>query len=549
MQNRSTADARRSVLLSLVVLGLLAAFLIVPFQFRTQAINDNSTKSGLVNRTESHVPGLENFDIRTTKSEEVAESLLRFRENSGKTASAIADTRDNFVRGEESLRARVESLKVEYSERLRHPEVITPDVYKANVERLTGPSQGKNADNLRNFAKQYDQLIGLDENQIDQLKVIADYTNPRGNMAFAEMSQEINGVPVFAGTIKAGFTTNGEIVRIINNLAPGLEYESLSSDFGDPLAAVRTAAGFINYKLQAPDVTRNDAASTDNKVVFGDGDWATTAERMYFPTEVGVARPSWRVLIWQPVNAFYVIVDAETGTMLWRKNITEDQTQTATYSVYGNSNAYMDSADSPAPLTPGPLDPTLGTQGTVIPRVTRTLIGNEAPNAFNNLGWMTDGTNITDGNNVEAGIDRDGTNGVDAPIPGDAACPGAGCRTFTSTWNPPPGNPGPGDDPLTAQAQRGAVTQMFYAMNRYHDVLYQLGMTEQAFNFQNDNFGRGGAGNDRVSAEGQDSGGYKQCKLLDTRRWRSRSYADVLVGPVPRLTMMVRPMSTSSFTK
>ena len=76
---------------------------------------------------------------------------------------------------------------------------------------------------------------------------------------------------------------------------------------------------------------------------------------------------AWRVLIWQPVNAFYVIVDAETGTMLWRKNISEDQTESATYQVYTNSNAMINSADSPAPLTPGPIDPTTGTQGAIIP--------------------------------------------------------------------------------------------------------------------------------------------------------------------------------------
>ena len=207
------------------------------------------------------------------------------------------------------------------------------------------------------------------------------------------------------------------------------------------------------------------------------------------------------VLIWEPVNAYYVIVDANTGTMLWRKNITEDQTQSATYNVYNNVNAFMRAADSPAALSPGPLDPTLGTQAPLGTRTNVTLIGNEEPLSFNNNGWITDGGNTTDGNANEAGIDRDGTNGVDAPQVG------APNRTFTSTWNPPPGSPAPGDDPLTAQAQRGAVIQMFYVMNRYHDSMYQRGFTEQAFNFQADNFGRGGLGVDRVSSEGQDSSG------------------------------------------
>ncbi len=535
MQNSSTADAYRRVVLCLFVLGLFAALFIVPQMFNTEAVVTGQNAKGLFNRTESHQPNLENYDIRTDKSEEVSEALLRFRRESGKTASAIADTKENFVRGEENLRTRVKSLKVEYNSDLRIPEVITPDVYKAKIERLSAPSAAgiKNAEILRNFAKQNNELVGMNNTQLDNLKVLNDATNPRGNMAFATLEQRIHGIPVFRGEIKAGFTVNGEIVRVINNLAPGLDYESLSKDFGDPLDAVRAAADSINYKLQRPDVTRNDAASDDLKVVFGEGDWATTAEKMYFPTEVGVARPSWRVLIWQPVTAYYVIVDAETGTMLWRKNIGEDQTQAATYEVYANSNAFINAADSPAPLTPGPTDPTLGTQGVNIARTNITAIGNEAPNwGMNNLGWMTDNTNMTDGNNVEAGIDRDGTDGVDAPQMGDSACPGAGCRVFTSpTWSPPPGG---ASAPLDPAAQRGAVIHMFYVMNLYHDVLYHLGFTEQFFNFQNDNFGRGGTGNDRVRAEGQDSIGTNNANFLtpaDGGRGRMQMF--IWTGPSP----------------
>jgi hypothetical protein len=167
-------------------------------------------------------------------------------------------------------------------------------------------------------------------------------------------------------------------------------------------------------------------------------------------------------------------------------------------------------------------------------RTNVTLIGNEAPYTFINNGWITDSGNITDGNFVEAGIDRDGSNGVDAPAPGDSACPGAGCRLFSSTWNPPPGNPVPGDDPLTAQAQRGAVIQMFYAMNRYQAEMYRLGFTEQARNFQTDNFGRGGVGNDRVSAEGQDSSGTNNANfstVADGGRGRMQMY--LWTGPTP----------------
>jgi hypothetical protein len=516
----------------LLVLTLVTALILVPV-YSTPDVT--ASGEGLIKMTRSHEPGLENYDIRSADSREAESALLAYRDASGKTASVVADVRDGFVRGEEALRTRVSTLKVEYNADIRIPEVITPDMWKAQIERLTGPSEMKRSEILRNFAKQNNELIGMEQGQIDSLKVIADYENPAGNMGFAHLEQRIGEVPVFRGEIKAGFTKDGRIIRVINNLAPGLDYEGLSRDFRDPLDAVRAAAGHINNDMSKLDLRRNEGASSELKTVFGTGDSATTAEKMYFPTEPGVARAAWRVVIWEPVTAYMIIVDAETGTLLWRKNAGEDQTESATYEVYRNAAGYIDAADSPAPLTPGPIDPGLGTQGALITRTGMTLIGNEAPNpGQNNLGWMTDGTNHTDGNNVEAGIDRDGSDGVDAPQPGDAACPGAGCREFTSAWNPPPGDPAPGDEPLTPVAQRGAVIQMFYVMNRYHDALYDLGFIEEAFNFQNDNFGRGGTANDRVRAEGQDSAGSNNANfqtLPDGTRGRMQMF--LWTGPTP----------------
>ena len=135
---------------------------------------------------------------------------------------------------------------------------------------------------------------------------------------------------------------------------------------------------------------------------------------------------------------------------------------------------------------------------------------------------------------VEAGIDRDGSNGVDAPQPGDGACPGTGCRFLLRHGIRRREIRRPGDAPLTPQAQRGAVIQMFYIMNLYHDLMYDLGMTEQSFNFQNNNFGRGGLGNDRVSAEGQDSSGTNNANFstpADGGRGRMQMY--IWTGPTP----------------
>ena len=534
MQKNWKAEDRRRLLLCLVIFGLMAALFVLPSQFSSSA-GGKQVKKGLFQRTESHKQGLDNYDIRNDeKGEGVAEALVKYRESVNKDSAVIADIRADFVRGEEELKTRIPNVKFEYNSDIRIPEVITPDVWKGNVEWLSSPSNAKRSDILRNFVKENNSLIGVSDAQADALTVTADYTNPNGNMSFAHLEQFINGVPVFRGEVKAGFRKDGSIIRVINNLAPGLDYGSLSNDFRNPVDAVKAAFRHINSEPTSPDVTRNDAASNDLKVVFGNGDSATVAEKMYFPTEPGVAVPAWRVLIYQPVDVYYVIVSAEDGRMLWRKNTTEDQSQSATYQVYNNTNAYMKGADSPAPLSPGPVDPTTGTQGALISRTNVTLIGNEAPNTFNNNGWITDGANSTDGNALEAGIDRDGTDGVDAPQSGDGTCPGAGCRTFTSTWNPPPGNPTPGDNPLDPQAQRGAVIQMFYIMNRYHDIMYERGFTEAARNFQTTNFSGQGVGNDRVRAEGQDSSGTNNANMstqADGTRPRMQMY--VWTGPTP----------------
>ncbi|KAJ8481442.1 hypothetical protein ONZ51_g5966 [Trametes cubensis] len=52
-----------------------------------------------------------------------------------------------------------------------------------------------------------------------------------------------------------------------------------------------------------------------------------------------------------------------------------------------------------------------------------------------------------------------------------------------------------------------ARTNAFYVVNTVHDISYVYGFTEAGFNFQNNNFGKGGAGNDRVTISVQDSNG------------------------------------------
>ena len=61
---------------------------------------------------------------------------------------------------------------------------------------------------------------------------------------------------------------------------------------------------------------------------------------------------------------FLVVLDAEDGTVLFRKTLTDYQSQSATYNVYAD--------DSPAPLSPSTVLPGSGTQAPFIGRTSVT---------------------------------------------------------------------------------------------------------------------------------------------------------------------------------
>ncbi len=526
-QKRRVISFERPAII-VIAIAVISAFFLIRNELHTSAAKS------LASRTESRNAQLPDYDIRTDKN--ALETLSAFRQVSGKNASQVADIRDGFAAGENRLRGLVPTLKVDYNMDIVTPEVIGPDV-RQGPAFLTGRSDKKRSEILVDFLRQNAQLTGVNDVALRGLKVFSDYSNPEDDLSFVELDQELNGIPVFRGEVKAGFTKNGELIRVINNLAPGLEEANLSTDFGDPLSAVKSAAGYIDADTSNLDLATDPSLTNDLRTTFGKGDSATTAEKMYFPTEPGVAVPAWRVLIWQPVNAFYVIVDAKSGTMLWRKNISDDQTQSATYRVYTNSNAMINVADSPFPLTPGPT--TLnGQQGPALGAATISRIGNEMPYTFNNLGWITDGGTSTDGNAVQAGLDRDGTDGIDTN--GEAQSP---TRNFSFIYNPFSPISNTGDEPVpTTQTypgslyQQGSLTQLFYICNWYHDETYRLGFTEAFRNFQNDNFGRGGVAGDRIRAEGQDSSGTNNANFstpADGTRGRMQMY--LWTGTNPRI--------------
>jgi hypothetical protein len=134
-------------------------------------------------------------------------------------------------------------------------------------------------------------------------------------------------------------------------------------------------------------------------------------------------------------------------------------------------------------------------------------------------GWMGTST-VTTGNNAEAYLDTNADNAPDANNStglsnGHAS---AANQNFTFPFSTTV-------DPRTQQA--AIVTNLFYYNNIMHDFSYRLGFTESARNFQVNNYGRGGIGNDSVRAEAQDGSGTNNANFAtppDGQRPRMQQY-------------------------
>ncbi|KIK73374.1 hypothetical protein PAXRUDRAFT_794911, partial [Paxillus rubicundulus Ve08.2h10] len=86
--------------------------------------------------------------------------------------------------------------------------------------------------------------------------------------------------------------------------------------------------------------------------------------------------------------------------------------------------------------------------------------------------------------------------------------------TFSYPYTP---NPADTEEDSMAEAQshiKATVTQWFYTSDMAHDLFYRYGFTEAASNFQQYNFGRGGAEGDSVITNVQDGSVFNNANFI-----------------------------------
>jgi subtilisin-like proprotein convertase family protein len=448
-------------------------------------------------------PIFENYDIRNgNQSKE--KTVIAERELSKLTSEKrdrLAKRSEVLKEAETKLTKKISRLRVEINEGFGAPEIVG---VQKGTRFLTAPSSGQPEKIVRDFIKSNKTLYGIEEQELSQFNTRASYTNPDGNLSWVSLERKLNGLPVFGGEITAVFTKRGELARTVGNLTANLEESALEkAPTVSAQDAIVAGAQTIGVAVDPAALVLKEASADSTSYVFESPSFAREIkiELQYFPLETGVASLSWVMTLWQDSPTYYIAVGADAGDLLYRKNMVEEQTQPATYVVYDS--------DSPAPLSPS-LDFLSATipsaQGAAVPRTSYTLIDELAAN---NDPWLPDGATTTSGNNVDSGMDLVSPDGVEAATRAVSAT-----RNFDFSYNPAPGLPGPGDSPTMANYRFGEAVNMFFWTNRYHDRLYEVGFTEAARNFQTSNYGRGGLGNDRVLAEGQDFSGTSNANFL-----------------------------------
>jgi Zn-dependent metalloprotease len=351
------------------------------------------------------------------------------------------------------------------------------------------------ADNVaRDFLTQHAPMFSL-----TGAKLQLNHEDNDGPVTFLEYSQMVSGIKVFEGGVQAAVSKNGEVLSIREGFLVPIRKIKIKPTVNESEAIARA------FEYSGAEVSPS-FAETRSRISVGDS--ATFANPLEpqleeVLSELNVVRINDQSrLAWHvyadvgPEQWYEILLDANTGELLLRHNL---------YLSEAQGTVYREDPDAGA-------------------RQLTSFVGDTTINTA--AGWMGTST-VTTGNNVEAYLDTNADNAPDANngtnlSNGHASSP---TQDFTFPFST-------AVDPRTQQA--AVVTNLFYFNNFMHDFSYRLGFTESARNFQTDNFGRGGTGNDSVRAEAQDGSGTNNANFAtppDGQRPRMQQF--LFTGPTP----------------
>lgn len=359
------------------------------------------------------------------------------------------------------------------------------------------------------FLDQHKTTLGLSHQDLAEYKVINAYTTDHLNITHVYIEQRYRDIRVFNGILNLNLTGD-HLVSFGNRWILSI-YDKAPSHLPTITAAsaVERSANHLGHNLPDPVELRREQNSNaqDVRVVFAPGNLSREEIETELVWHKGDQKNVW--LFWKVQvhekdneNIWEIFIDAHTGVFIRKDNLvlhcSFDRPQNELQP--GEKNTIIASADESAmSLAPDssynvfalPVEsPIHGTRSIMVAPWSMAGPGNPAVT----LKWHNNGTTnftSTRGNNVHAYEDIAANN-----------TPGFSPDTFNLRFDYPFT---PSIDPTDHLA--ASITNLFYWNNIIHDVMYQYGFNEVSGNFQNNNLGRGGLGNDYVKAEAQDGAG------------------------------------------
>jgi hypothetical protein len=310
---------------------------------------------------------------------------------------------------------------------------------------IAAPAAGEPRDLARAFVAAHADLFGLDLAEVRALRPTSSIGLKSGSHV-VYFTQTAGGLDTFDGRLQVLLSPDGSVLSISASTYADLDPPRtalVSAVEAVTLAVADVYPGYVFTGAQ-----QSEPQGVDRKIVFEQGEFGLppSVRLIVFPTASG-SRLAWEVRIAERslYTSYRILIDAQDGTLLYRHNTTE----------YADARRL----DGPRPLPKTEEENPDGYDLATIPAATP-----ESP-----LGWIDGAGTSLEGNNATSHVGW-----RDQP----------GLAESSAIYDYPFGT------------TRSALVNTWWAVNELHDWLYARGFDEQAGNFQADNFGKGGLGND-----------------------------------------------------
>ncbi len=351
---------------------------------------------------------------------------------------------------------------------------------------LTPEAQGLEPFDIgRAFVESNVALLGIQPEDLSDYKVAKLFTNSVTGSTHMYLRQTYQGLEVYNAELQVNVNRAGRVMNVNNQFVPhlGASINAVSPRISAAQAVASAAAhaklafnGLPKVRSTSSDLSRETVVDHEGLSIE-----PVKARLMYLPVRLGDVRLVWNFNIYQlDAQHWYDFnVDADTGGV-WTRF---DWVASDTYTIY------------PRPLESpnhSPIPPPGDGRSVVVDVHDAAAASPFGWHDTNGVGGSPEYT-ITRGNNVHAYEDSNANNLPDGVV---TDCGPTILCNFAINFAGAP------------NTYIGAsIANLFYWNNIIHDVQYRYGFNEAGGNFQFNNYGRGGIGNDDVMAEGQDGGG------------------------------------------